>query len=111
MALLSLQAIALSGLGPVYGAASAGGDTIQIPGSGSVFAHVKNGAASAVTVTIPTVNNVVDGHTIADITVSIPASSERMIGPIPAKYHANNVGQATLNYSASASVTLAALRI
>lgn len=110
MAVLSLQTITAAGLAANYATASAGGDKVPL-GAGNIFLHVKNGSASSITVTITTQSNTYKGLTVPDRTVTIGASADKMIGPIDATLHADINQQASVGYSAAASVTVAALRI
>ena len=110
MAVLSLQAITAAGLAASYGSASAGGDKLPLSG-GNTFLHVKNGGASSVTVTITTQSNTYKGLTVPDRTVTIGASADKFIGPIDPTLHADINQQASVGYSATTSVTVAALRI
>ncbi|MEW2161445.1 hypothetical protein AB0912_00310 [Streptomyces sp. NPDC007084] len=109
MANLTPQTISLAGLGPSYANASAGGDKV---GAGErIFLHVKNGSASPVTVTL-TATGSVRGQSVANLTVTVPASGDRMIGPLPADLLASPVdGLVAVGYSATSTVTVAALRI
>ena len=79
MATLNVQAVSLAGINPTYGSAAGGGD--KVSPSERTFLHVKNGSASALTVTL-TATAAVRGQTVSNLTVSVPASGERMIGPI-----------------------------
>ncbi|MFE6866010.1 hypothetical protein ACFVFS_05600 [Kitasatospora sp. NPDC057692] len=109
MATLPLQAVSIAGLNPTYASAAAGGDKVAC--GERTFLHVKNGSASPVTVTL-TATSSVRGQTVTSPTVSVPASGERMIGPLPAELLAGPTDSlASISYSASASVTIAALRI
>lgn len=110
MALLSLQTVTAPGITPTYGAANVGGDKVGLSAS-NVFLHVKNGGGSAVTVTITTQSTNYKGLTVPDRTVSVPASGEKMIGPLDPALHADINQQAAIGYSAITSVTIAALRI
>lgn len=110
MAVLSLQAITAAGLAATYGAASAGGDKIPL-GAGNIFLHVKNGGASPVTVTITTQANTYKGLTVPDRTVTVANATDKFIGPIDPALHADINQQASVGYSATTSVTVAALRI
>ena len=106
MATLTVQDVVRSGLNPSYASAAAGGD--DFPNDGKrTFAHVKNGGASAITVTLD-ITQTVDGQAVTDPTVSIPAGEERMIGPFPVAYYGASVG---LSYSDVTSVTVAAIRV
>lgn len=109
MATLATQVIGLSGLAPAYAAAAGGGDKCEVGDRN--FLHVKNGAASAVTVTL-TATASVRGQAVANLTVSVPASGERMIGPIqPDLFQNASDGLCGIGYSSATSVTVASLRI
>lgn len=109
MAILSTQVIALAGLNPTYANATGGGDKCEV--GDRVFLHVKNGSASSVTVTL-TATAAVRGQSVSNPTVSVPAAGERMIGPLSSDLLRNATdGLCAIGYSASASVTVAALRI
>jgi hypothetical protein len=117
MAALTPQSIAAAGLTPSYSAASSGGDTVAAPsGDERTFLHVKNGGGSAQTVTInpvsPTSAKVpgVGQVAVPAISVSVPAGSEKMIGPIPAAY-IDATGNINVGYSGVTSLTIAALRL
>jgi hypothetical protein len=105
MSALAPQVVQIAGTTATYSAASGGGDTIA---SGDrVFAHVKNGSGVSVTVTITTPGTV-GGLAIADATVAVPAGADRFIGPLTNALFGDN---AALTYSATASVTVAALTL
>jgi hypothetical protein len=109
MATLTPQVVSLAGLNPTYASAASGGDKIQ-PGE-RTFAHIKNGAASPITVTL-NATAAVRGQTVTSPTVSVPASGERMIGPLTADLFAGvSDGLVALTYSSNTTVTIAALRI
>lgn len=109
MALLSTQAASPSGTAPTYAAASAGGDTFA-PGD-DVMLHVKNASTAAITVTVASPTPCSQGAT-HDLSVSVPASGERLIGPFPAQRFANaTTGLVGVTYSAAASVTVAVIRV
>lgn len=109
MAILATQVVALNGLNPSYASAAAGGDKVECGDRN--FVHVKNGSASSVTVTL-TATATVRGQSVSNLTVSVPASGERMVGPILADLLQNQTdGLCAVGYSASASVTVASLRI
>lgn len=107
MAVLSVQAVQPSGLAAAYAAAAAGGDKIA-PGD-DVFLHVKNGGGAAVNVTVasPTLCNQGSTH---NLVVAVPAGADRMIGPFPAQRYAGPDGLVGVTYSATAGVTVAAVR-
>lgn len=109
MATLATQVVALAGLNPTYAAATSGGDKCEVGDRN--FLHVKNGSASSVTVTL-TATASVRGQTVSNVTVAVPASGERMIGPLSADLLQNaSDGLCAIGYSAATSVTVAALRI
>ncbi|MEV8046382.1 hypothetical protein AB0P02_21415 [Streptomyces griseoluteus] len=109
MATLTTQTIALAGVGPTYANASAGGDKVAVGDRN--FLHVKNGSASSVTVTL-TATAAVRGQSVSNVTVSVPASGERMIGPLqPDLFQSPTDGLCAVGYSATTTVTVASLRI
>jgi hypothetical protein len=109
MATLGTQAIALAGLNPTYAAATGGGDKCEV--GDRVFLHVKNGSGSPITVTLTSVA-AVRGQAVANVTVSVPAAGERMIGPLNADLLQNaSDGLCAIGYSSATTVTVAALRI
>jgi len=108
MALLTAQQIAVAGSQPTYAAVSAS-DTIQPDGNDNMFLHVKNAGGSPDTVTI-----VIPGTyltvAIADITVSVPATTgDRMIA-VPMAAMDPATGLITVTHSFTTSVTQALLR-
>ncbi|MET8982139.1 hypothetical protein ABZX85_41805 [Streptomyces sp. NPDC004539] len=109
MATLTTQVVALAGLNPAYVSAAAGGDKCSVGDRN--FLHVKNGSASSVTVTL-TATASVRGQAVSNLTIAVPASGERMIGPLqPDLLQSPADGLCAVGYSASASVTVASLRI
>jgi hypothetical protein len=109
MALLTTQTITRAALTPTY-AAVAASDTLT-PG-GQVFVHVKNGGASPDTVGITVLAGDPPGLTIADLSVSVPNGSERMIGPLPGQFFADPVtGLCTITHSFTTSVTVAVFNL
>lgn len=109
MALLTLQQIGVTGTAPNYVAASAGGDTIPPDDDG--FLHVKNGSGAGMTVTVVTPGNGPGGIAVPDIAVAVPAGGDRFIGPLNAALMDPSTGTAGVTYSATAGVTIAALRV
>lgn len=109
MATLSTQAVSLVGVGPTYSTASSGGDKVAC--GERTFLHIKNGSASSVTVTL-TATATVRGQAVTNPTVSVPASADRFVGPITADLFAGATdGLCAVGYSATTTVTVAALRI
>ena len=109
MAVLATQTISLTGIAPTYASAASGGDKVS-PGD-RAFLHVKNGAASPITVTLAATASV-RGQVVTAPTVSVPASGERMIGPLTADLFAGvSDGLVGVTYSSNTTVTVASLRI
>ncbi|MET8658151.1 hypothetical protein [Streptomyces griseus] len=109
MAILATQTIALAGLDPAYTAAAGGGDKCEV--GDRVFLHVKNGAASPITVTL-TSTAAVRGQAAANVAVTVAANDDRMIGPLPPDLLANATdGLCAIGYSAVTTVTVAAFRL
>lgn len=116
MAALTVQDISGSGLEPAYSAAAGGGDTIADDGTERTFLHVQNGGGSEITVTVTAQSSSlhVDGYgtlTRSNLSVAVPASEDRMIGPFPATAFKNSSGNVAVGYSDVTSVTVAALRL
>jgi hypothetical protein len=113
MATLSVETIVDSGLAATYNAAAAGGDTFVNDGSERQFIHVKNanGAATrTVTVAPSTATTTKPGFgtvTRGNISVIVPISGERFIGPFPELAF----GDPDIQYSSEADVTVAVLII
>ncbi|WP_432169054.1 hypothetical protein [Streptomyces sp. 1222.5] len=90
--------------------AASNGDTAAC-GQGT-FLLVKNGSGSAVTVTLATPGQVDGRLAIADSTFSVGATTGLGIIPlIPGLYADPSTGLATITYSATASVTVAVVRV
>ena len=112
MAVLAVQTITSAGLGAAYSAATGGGDTITdqaAVGTGGLFLHVKNGAASAVTVTIADPGATPMGRPGNPAGVSVPAAGDRMIAVSVAAWNPTTAAVA-ITYSSATSVTVAAIR-
>lgn len=103
---LAIQQVSRSGLTPAYAAANVDGHSL--PNGGSEFVHVKTGG-TACTVTVQTPGNV-DGQAVADRTIVIGTTSERMIGPFPPSIYNQGASEVFLDFSAVASVTIGAFR-
>jgi len=104
---LTVQEVTLSGLSPTFSAANADGNSFA--NDGDTFLYVKNGGASSITVTIITPAKE-QGVDIEDITVTIAASGEKMIGPFPRRLF-NYTDGVHVDYSAVTSVTVAAIKV
>lgn len=109
MALLSYQQIDVAGTAKTYGAATATtGDAVTPDDRG--FVHVKNGSGAGITVTL-VVPGSQYGQARPDITISIAAGADRMIGPMVADLADPTDGQIDVICSAVTSVTIAAVRV
>jgi hypothetical protein len=106
---LDVEDVVRTGLDPTYSAAEADGNNWKNPNS-NTFCHVKNGSASSVTVTIDATKTV-SGLNVADLTVAVPASEERIIGPFPRETFNQGDGTVHIDYSASADVTIGVFRL
>jgi hypothetical protein len=80
----------------------------RCPTAGKEMIHVKT-TTNAVVVTIQTPGTV-DGLAIADRTVSIGTSSERMIGPFPPSYYNQADGAVYIDFDVVTGATIAAIR-
>lgn len=112
MATLTTQNITRSGLAPTYAAATSGGDAMEC--GSQMFLHVKNGSGGALTVThnVPAGRQHESGVNISNLALSVPASSERMIGPIDSQTFADpTTGLCSITYSGVTSLTVAALKL
>lgn len=107
MAVIPEVTVTQAGAAPPTRAAAAA-DTI-VPDQ-NIDLYVNNASAGAVNVTI--VSKVVCSQGVLhDLVVSVPAGAIRLIGPIPAQRFADPVtGLASVNYSATASVSVASIR-
>ena len=108
MATITYQQSKTTGTALNFVAASAGGDQVATSDRGLFL--VKNGGASAVTVTVATPGNTKYGAAIPDISVSVAAGATTAVGPLPSDL-ANSSGVADITYSAVTSVTVAAVAI
>lgn len=104
MALLTPQTIGYAGTNPAYSAVNAS-DTF-VPGN-DVFLHVKNTNGATRDITIATTGTGVGGLAIADVVVTIAATTgDEMIGPFPYQHFADpSTGVATVTYSSATGVT------
>jgi hypothetical protein len=117
MALLTLQNITTSGLNVSTTSAAAGGDTIPAgaPGIERAWLQVTNGGGASITVTVAPVSPTsirapgVGTVAVPNISVAVPASGTRHIGPFSQAYIDPTTGLTSVTYSAVTSVTVAAL--
>jgi len=107
MALIPEAVVAPAGATPAPRAAAAN-DTV-VPGE-DVYLHVDNASAGPVTVTVVAKRPCSQGS-LHDYSVSVPAGQKRIIGPVETYRFADPVtGLASVNYSATASVTVYSVR-
>lgn len=106
MATLATQQVPLAGLAVNLAPASAGGD--QAATGDGVMLVVKNGDASAHTVTLVTPGTV-DGLAIADRPVSVAAGALALI-PLNDDYRDRSTGLAAITYDAVNAVTVGVVR-
>lgn len=110
MATLTVQTLNRSGITPTYAAAGAGGDST--PTDTDTFLHIKNGGGGAITATVITTGILLGDVSIVDVTVSVPAGGERMIGPLPYEHFAHSSdGLTDITYSGVTSVTVGVFRV
>ena len=101
---LAVQQIIRSGLTPAYTAANVDGHAIANDGERTML-HVKTGD-TGLTVTIETPGTV-DNLAVADRTIVIGTTSERLIGPFPRSQY-NQVDETiNVNFSAVTNCRLA----
>lgn len=105
---LTVQEVALAGITLSFEAANADGNSFA--NDGNVILYVKNGDASSHTVTIPTPATV-GGMAVEDLTVSVPAGGEKVVGPFPTHVFNQSGGVVYVNYDAVTSVTVAAIKV
>jgi hypothetical protein len=104
MSLRTVQAATTAGVALAYAAADVAGDTFD--NNGRVGFHVKNGGASPCVVTVNSVTACDQGFD-HDLVVTVPAGSDRIIGPFPTARFGTPV---EVTYDQVTSVTVAALR-
>lgn len=108
MALLATQQIGITGTDPTYSAAGGSGDTINP--DGRTVLHVKNADASSHSVTVAVPGSEY-GQDRADVVVAVPAGASRFIGPLVNDLADPSDGKVHVTYTATTSVTVAAIRI
>lgn len=95
-------------------AAAAAGDTIAINPGENVWLEVANGGGSSVNVTLTAVTTAgqIAGApvTLGNNVTAVAAGASKRIGPIPPAFVATD-GTVAVAYSATASVTRAAIRL
>ena len=92
----------LTGTPPTFNTPSAS-DTAEI----NTILIVKNGSGASINVTLVTPGTLPTGDAYPDRVIAVPAGAERWIPVLPD--YAQAGGTATVNFSATASVTAAAI--
>lgn len=118
MAVLEINDLVAAGLDittTAHDTPAAGGDVLP-NGGGDAFLVVYNGGASNMTVTCPAQRTSVSREgfpttTVPDITVTVPASKYRAVGPFPRAAYNNGNGQVVVQYSKVTSVTVLGCRL
>lgn len=106
---LAVERVNVDGLAATYTAANADGHAV--PWSESMLIHIRNGDTAEKTITIPTPQTV-GGLDVAERTRSIPAGGEVFIGRFLAREtYRQDDGTVWIDYSATTSVDIAALRL
>lgn len=110
MAIITKNAETISrpGLVATYNGGLTTTDTYQVPNDGKTVLHFKKSGANVCTVTVQ-VNKVVDGLTVPNRTVSIPATTgDKFVGPFPPDTYGKQI---TITLSEITGLTFAAVRI
>jgi hypothetical protein len=115
MAAMTIQSLAEAGATITYSAVSSS-DTIADDGTQRTFLHVKNGGGSSINVTITAqqTSRSVPGMgamTKSNQVVAVGAGAEKMIGPFPPDAYKDSSGLVNVAYSATTSVTAAAVKV
>ena len=94
MAALAVQRPGLSGAAPTYLALNAGGDTVA--NDGTVKLHFKNASAGSLTIKVDDPTSLVANATSfdPDVTITVAAGAERVVGPFDPKRFGSNMGLA-----------------
>jgi hypothetical protein len=111
MAVLTVNTVTRAGFnveGSVLTAASSGGDSF--PNTGREFVVFRNGDSSSKTVTL-VFQTTVDGQSIANRTVSVPAGETFIFGPFPVNYYNDGNGRMNLTYSSVTSCSVGVFAI
>ena len=114
MATITAQKITQAGLIPVYAASAAAGD--KVLNTGIEYFHVKNASSASVTSTVtPVITTVVDpllGTLVKETaTLVLAAGKEGFLGPFETEAFNSTLGTIEIEYTAVASITVAALYI
>lgn len=108
MAILTVQKASMTGRAVTYTPATLSGD--EFANDGRTVLHVKNEGVSPITVTVNSQKPCDQGFD-HDITVTVAASGEQVIGPLSTERFNNTSGRVEVTYSAVDSVTVAVIAI
>ena len=113
MATLTRQKIVVGGLAPSMASAGGSGDVVD-NSDGKTFLMVTNGSGGSINVTVTKQVSSVDTQThgvlaVSDNVVSIANGATKLIGPFAKGAYNNSSKQLAISYSATSSVTVAAL--
>jgi glycerophosphoryl diester phosphodiesterase len=112
MGQINPQGVSLTGAQPTYQAVTVGGDIFRA--TAGTFLHVKNAGAGTVTGTVRSMSPPapVPHITPNDVTFTVPAGSERMVGPFRKDLHGSKgTDLAYLVFDTITSVTVAAMMV
>lgn len=109
MAQLSYQNPKPSGVTVTFASAAGGGDTLKPEENGVLL--VRNGDATATTVTVVVPGSDKYGSARPDLTLSVAASATGAFGPFPKDLADPADGLIDITYSKVTSLTVAAVRI
>lgn len=109
MATLAYQKARVTGTAVSLAAAAGGGDLIPPNPNGALM--VRNGDASAKTVTVAVPGNTKFGQADPDVAVVVAAGATALIGPLDQDLADPTDGMVHVTYSAVTSVTVAAVDI
>jgi hypothetical protein len=110
---VTTQSVVRTGLNPALTAPTVDGDIID---AGNVFLWVKNDDDASITVTVQTPTTQ-DGLALADLTVTVGAAAQRLIGPLPPRSFSQasdaeiGASRVLVDYSAVTDVTRGVFKI
>ena len=109
MATLTTQAAAIAGTAITMASAGASGDKVDAGEHTGLL--VTNGSGSSITVTIAVPGNTKYGVAEPDVTVTVANGATKLIGPFPVDLEDDTDRLVHVSYSATSSVTVAAIEI
>lgn len=105
---ITAQQASSAGLSPAFEPANVDGNAYELRQARAL--RIRNGSAAAVNVTLPTPGTV-DGLTIADRVIAVPAGADTVIALGRGDAYRQPDGTVNVDYSAVASVTVAVLDV